>query len=157
MKKIGLGTNQSTGFLISVPTNYGFYFRAYKGVSYNLVNNSPTVSYVVCRLSDIPDVGVSFSDRVVVYPSQSLKLELSNDTNLYIYCLQTSLVPDITVTSDIDNYMLFSMDRLGDITFSGLWDTFNKCIPYILVVVLVAFGIYLITHAIREISKGRDV
>lgn len=48
-------------------------------------------------------------------------------------------------------------DLVSNVSPSALWKTFNLSIPYILVVVLVAFGIYLITHSIREISKGRDV
>lgn len=37
-----------------------------------------------------------------------------------------------------------------------LWNVFEISVPYIVVVVLVGFGSYLIFHNIKEISKGRE-
>lgn len=78
----------------------------------------------------------------------------------YIYvCCYTPQSVDITLyTDDFSSGFGYASAYLGtSLSISAIWSVFNKSIPYILVVVLVSFGIYLITHAIREISKGRDV
>ena len=63
------------------------------------------------------------------------------------------MIEDIT-TSEFSA----SINLLSDfVSVANIWSVFNNSIPYILVVILVAFGTYLIFHAIREISKGRDV
>lgn len=59
---------------------------------------------------------------------------------------------------DYNSGMGYSLGILGaEVSPSSLWQVFKISIPYISVVVLFSFGTYLIFHAIREISKGRDV
>lgn len=59
---------------------------------------------------------------------------------------------------DYNSGMGYSLGILGEeVSASSLWQVFKTLIPYITVVVLFVFGTYLIFHAIREISKGRDV
>ena len=155
IEKNGLSSGLPNGVFISNPLNKGFYFRVYKGVTYHFVSNDSVNAMAFCFTYDVPDVGVDYYNRVTVSPDYTFSFD--SDGYVYAYILQHQFVPDFTITTDVDNYMLFSMDRLGDLTFVGLWDTFKKTLPFVLVVVLFAFGIYLISHAIKEVSRGRDL
>lgn len=74
-------------------------------------------------------------------------------TGFFTDSQKSDLVVDITSLGMSSAITLL----INNITFDNLWSVFNNAIPYILIVVLVAFGFYLIAHAIREVSKGRDV
>lgn len=69
----------------------------------------------------------------------------------------TTLPNDVFKLYNINgNYNNVISDLVDNVSFN-LWNVFNNGIPFILVVVLVSFGFYLIIHAIKEVSKGRDI
>lgn len=110
-------------------------------------------------LSDtLPAVGQSV-DRIG-YVSSSENIYsfsfISNDYS-YAYCNISWLPSSFTVERVPVGFKIAISGLIDSITSNDLWSVFSNAIPYILVVVLVGFGMYLITHAIREISKGRDV
>lgn len=41
------------------------------------------------------------------------------------------------------------------VSSDALWGVFGQAVPYISVVVLVAFGLYLIRRMIKGVSKGK--
>ena len=110
-------------------------------------------------LSDaLPVVGQSVEKIGYVSSSENIYSFsfISNDYS-YAYC-NISWLPESFAVDRVPVRLNIAISDLVDsITVFDLWSVFNNAIPYILVVVLVSFGIYLISHAIREISKGRDI
>lgn len=41
------------------------------------------------------------------------------------------------------------------VTADSLWSTFGSCVPYIAIVVVVGFGMYLVRRMIKGVSKGK--
>lgn len=108
---------------------------------------------------DVPSVGVICSSIDVV-SFQSYTVTIPDGINYVFVCTnREEMAPtneNLLVTTNFSNYdnVIFSLSK--NVGISNIWNTFEIAIPYILVVVLVSFGFYLIFHAIREISRGRD-
>lgn len=144
--------------LIEDSTRYGIYYRVYPGFTYTF--DFPYVfNFLLISTFDVPSVGVICSSIDVV-SFQSYTVTIPDGINYVFVCTnREEMAPtneNLLVTTNFSNYdnVIFSLSK--NVGISNIWNTFEIAIPYILVVVLVSFGFYLIFHAIREISRGRD-
>lgn len=142
----------------------GSYFSVIPGHTYKITISSIERPYDICccLTSSVPTVGVEANDVKYLQSFTYVFTAGSDDyfflVNTFIddvnYLLSDNLVVEDITTSEFSA----SINLLSDfVSVANIWSVFNNSIPYILVIILVAFGIYLISHAIREISKGRDI
>lgn len=148
----GLGLSGNT--LKSTANRTGVYFSVVEGATYTISNNA-TGQPVLCFLNEIPSEGVQIIPGVVRLNGSYTFVAKSSYNYIYVQGDIDSF--NISVTQDSTSMKISLLKLSSSLSFSDLWGVFRNCIPYVLVVVLVSFGIYLISHAIREISKGRDL
>lgn len=143
--------------LVKTSNNANIYkYKLKNGNNYILLNGSYFYNYVLTNTDDI-SLDYVFTDKVSTVESSGSQIYIYNSDNfdyLYITFYEDNFVDVYTNANGMTDAISSMIDF---VSVDAFWSVFNKAIPYILIVVLVAFGIYLITHAIREISKGRDV
>lgn len=131
-------------------------YKLKNGNNYILLNGSYFYNYVLSNTDDI-SLDYVFKDKVSTVNSSDSQIYIYNSDNFdYLYI---TFYPDnfVHVYTNANGMTDAISSMIDFVSFDDFWSVFKFAIPYILVVVYFVFGIYLITHAIREISKGRDV
>ncbi len=128
------------------------------GKRYTLKNTSDVTGFI--RVSEeYPAVGVkAYFGSVYGLPSQlSPGSEFSflyNGDYIYLYTysnvsdLTIELIPDTGISSAVDSLV-------QNVGISNIWDTFELSLPYVLIVVVVGFGFYMILSLVRKLQKGK--
>lgn len=150
----------SNGTIVSSSRNrVGGYIQCKKGHTYSVnFEGFPGLNYAFTDV--LPDFGVSYYGSS--YKTSSFEFVADKD---FFVCYSGFLdIEDgdindyVTIVDDTPGGMLGAVTILTNyFSLYSLWGVFVSALPFILLVVLVAFGIYLISHAIKEVSKGRDV
>lgn len=147
--------NGGTDTIFGFP-NTSLYYYDLTGTDYIILNGSTNnLSIAFTKEMPGPDVEIFSYERILV--DGSTTFNLSDSDFKYLVVTNTNVNTDFSVYKSFDGFSDVSSMLVSSVGFDIIFDTFIIAIPYILIVVLVAFGIYLISHAIREISKGRDV
>ena len=131
-------------------------YKLKNGNNYILLNGSFFYNYVLTNTDDI-SLDYVFTDKVSTVNSSGSQIYIYNSDNfdyLYITFYEDNFVDVYTNANGMTDAISSMIDF---VSFDDFWLVFKIAIPYILVVVLAGFGIYLIVHAIKEISKGRDI
>lgn len=147
----------SDNIYVQTPGYYGYYFFAEDNFSYNITSQSSDI--YVCRLSSrIPSPGVSYTFLTELQNGDSFTFEGSG-SYVFIYSSAPIDLSKLTVIiPGVESGFNFSILKISDfLKVDTIWSVFKLLIPFISVLVLFVFGFYLISHAIREISKGRDI
>lgn len=156
----------------------GPYFRifelpAYYGYNYNFeitqTFSSGPLFFRIITFDDIVDYGstgiVQVQDAINFGETKNINYKINDikQEKIYFCCTfngEGSALNDLdfTVTTDyIPNGFGDTINLLVEnVSFSNLWSTFGKSIPFVLVVVLFVFGWWFFAHWVKELSKGRD-
>ena len=138
----------TSNYFVSNPGNTLYCFHIEPGFRYTFTNNT-TNSRGLVLSSEKPAVDVTFTQLTVITVGNSYT---------YIgegYVFMTSY-GDLDVTREsiasMDNTVAQLVDNVG---ISNLWGVFNSGINYIVVVVLFAFGFFIIVALIKKLRKGK--
>lgn len=150
----------STSMVINPNDNYDLYYlELKKGYTYHIT--------IYCE-SDINRIAYSNSIEIgsPIYSLSNLvngntfNITINGDNANYFifdYSLPNSFTPNYTIYREPNNVMISTVDLLTrDVGINSFWNIFDISINYIVVVVLVAFGIFIITRIIKRISKGKE-
>lgn len=125
--------------------------------TYIYTNNLAT-SRTIFFSSSVPAPGVAIGNSFQVAPGSSYTFSVDYDTYFYLSDVSSN-VSNLYVNTlvDITNGLQLAVSNLVEnVGISNIWETFEKSLPYVGVVVLASFGFYLIFHNIKELSKGRE-
>lgn len=147
---------QTFSFLVIIQIFGTSYFEVEPGYIYTVTPYSYAGGITLAFGYDIPALNVPYYDKISLTASDTYSFIVPYGFD-YVY-FYGSWSNFFTVTKERVGGMDNTVELLAQsITPDFIWQKFKSVIPFISVVVLVVFGIYLISHAIREISKGRDV
>lgn len=136
------------------------YFQANSGYSVGYIeldNNyiyhiTFNTDHAIAYSDNIPAVNIPYYDYSVINSGTTLDLY---PTHQYIY-FDFSRTTDVTITRTPLTSMNSAVNSLVDnVGVNNLWNIFDSSINYIVIVVLFAFGCFLIFTIIRKISKGK--
>lgn len=148
-----LSINSSRNYFISSETGTVGYFNIEKGYIYHITNNSATSERLVVLSQNSPAVNVEYTILTSIPIGSSFDYIANQDTTMYISYGASS-------QSTITREKVASMDGVvGDLVenvgIQSLWNTFNDSVPFISIVVLFAFGLFIIIALIRKLRKGK--
>lgn len=137
---------------------YGIYFYISDPGKY-IINSDVQSTVGSYRTDETPANGVTTTSQpsLTLTPSSQNKTFIVNEPGYYLFYSSDNeySISSISITRDSSfTYVISSLsDQVG---ISNIWNTFEYSIPYVSVVLLAAFGFYLIFHNIKELSKGRE-
>lgn len=70
-----------------------------------------------------------------------------NDIDLSVFSL-SYVVPSSGISTAVDSLV-------QNVGITNIWDTFELSLPYVLIVVVVGFGFYMILSLVRKLQKGK--
>ncbi len=133
------------------------YFYAEKGYIYHITvdNNQYTRACVVS--SAVPAVSVPYNLLQRVTPNEHFEYDYYtyDDTYISVNGLDADKLTTVTRTK-IPGMDSAVSDLVNNVGINSIWNIFDISINYIIVVVLFAFGCYIIFRIIRKISKGKE-
>lgn len=150
--------------LASNVSNTKFYtFGSFNGYVYDIsntdyliINSSESYDIDFAFSIDYPAIGVSYYEPYKVLPSTTYYIDLT-DKNYNYFVVSTNKANDVFSVKTKNNGMIESVDGLvNNVGINSLWNIFDISVNYIVVVVLFAFGVYIIFRIIRKISKGKE-
>lgn len=148
----------SDSFVAGANPNFGTsYASVEKGYRYTITTSEEAASVYVAFGDVVPAVGQPYYDvKGIGGRGSTYVFDVTEDFEyMYIYGSWSTF---FTVTREpipgFDSAIKSLVDNVG---FNQLWSTFEISIPYIFIVLIIAIGFYFIFHAIREMSKGRDI
>lgn len=153
--------NTVTGLNMSLDRNYFTtgsqtiaYYSIEPGYIYHIYNNSETFNLLVSFSSDVPANNVVYYDVFNLLKGTSYSFISTDNDYLYIDIQNNSAV---TVTREKMTSMNGAInDLVENVGVNSIWNIFDISINYIVIVVLVAFGIFIITRIVKKISKGKE-
>lgn len=149
---LGISTNQNY-FNYNDTYNIG-YVEIEKGYIYTFYNNLPGYD-VICAFSyDVPAVNVVYYDTFTTDRNSSYSF-ISDDYDYMFFDFQQNYVLRVT-RKKIVGYDTAVSELVDNVGISQVWDIFDTSIGFVVVVVLAAFGIFLVVIAIRKIQKGKS-
>lgn len=139
------GSTRHTGY-VSVDKDYIYYIK----------NTSSSTPVYIASSNEIPSLGGTYN---FIYTLDVGNTYTYRPTGDYLYF-------DFT-TNVTNSYPLITREKLGsmgsavndlvdNVGVNNLWSVFEIAIDYIWVVVLVAFGIFIITRLIMRLSRGKE-
>lgn len=108
------------------------------------------------------DIGTKTENFVNVGVSDDFNIDIvaNNYDYLFIYFSgQDTASTQFTynITREATSGMVYSVDSLvSNVGIDSIWGIFEIAIDYIWVVVLVVFGIFIITRLIKKLSRGKE-
>lgn len=132
-------------------------FFAEKGYRYTIkAVDDFSFSRIIVSSSSEPAIGVSLDVLFITLLNSGDYFSYSANEDVYITISKNvasnKLVVERELLSGLDKTIEKLVDNVG---LQSLWSVFNTSVPYVLVVVVVAFGIYLIFRMIKGLSKGK--
>lgn len=136
-----------SGFIYSFPVEKG---RKYK---LNYVISEPTGSNIKAYTSDSPEIGSTVSE--FSYIGTGYQFEVKEDYNYFLF--YTDVDKSNVYLEDISETGFQSAigSLVHTVSSNSVWSAFGNTISYILVVVIVSLGFYLILKMIRNLGKGK--
>lgn len=156
---LALGSNDYNGVLHSGSSNV-IYFPVESGKKYNIVFDEGLTSGAnryIFQSPDIPAVGVSYNFIAELNAGNSFTY-VANDEYLAIFSLSANVdLLNLIKVYELPSGMSDSVDSLvSNVGIDSIWNIFDISINYIVVVVLFAFGCYIIFRIIKKISRGKE-
>lgn len=151
------GIGFENGKFISKESDYVLYYHLKAGHTYTYYNVSNTNRYALFS-DEEPAVGVSGKSGLSITANSSYTFEVEKDSYIYFSVISGSsqILLNNSLYDISSGFSVSIMELFNNVGFSQLWLAFDGVIPYVLVVVLFAFGWWFFAHWIKEISKGRE-
>ena len=131
------------------------YFQVEKGYKY-FVKFSSTVQRNFVLSSDYPSNGVSFEVYQTVSAGNDIVLEYVANDNAFLFMTYNGQSRFEVVRQPLLGFQ-GAIDKLTqDVGLTNIWFSFDKSLPFVLVVVLLSFGFWFFSHWVKELSKGRE-
>lgn len=147
----------------AVPNGTFSYFEGAKGICFEVVPGHSyefTCNVTTSRVfSDVfPSDGEHFVGSLY-YPSVGTTYKFTADSSyVYIYFSNQSGTVDSQTVFLIDVTpvgLTYAINELvQNVGISNIWNTFDIALPFVLVVVVISFGFYIIFTMIKKFSKG---
>lgn len=139
-------------------SSYVGYLELEKGYIYHISKVNSGTSYAqVALCNNTPALNVPYNFLTAIAPGQSYSYIPSNDDYLIISFNTNSDGSTINVTREkIDSYEGAVSDLVDNVGVNQVWEVFGNGVDFIGVVVLVAFGLFLVVLAIKKVSKGKS-
>lgn len=158
----GVGSTGSVGDIVTlslVDAAKGIYFPVRAGFSYNL--NFNLINTQVYRIFISDDVPALDTEGLMLYrdnfTTNTYTFTATQDGYLFFWNYNIDLTNDNTTFQLVGDVMNSSVSSLVDnVGISSIWNIFDISINYIVVVVLFAFGCYIIFRIIRKITRGKE-
>lgn len=140
--------------IVSHPGYNTFYFSALPNHTYQIICNYP---FYLGYSSDVPEIGTKL-DKLLTYNEDKTEFIFTNSTLSNVFLSSYRGYSDvqfnvIDITSP--GFPIVISSLIQDVGISNIWDTFNIAIPYVLIVVVVGFGFYMILSLVRKLQKGK--
>lgn len=155
--------NGTTVKIVNSKGNKLAFIRLAKGVTYNFRVDPASDFIYTFAISESPSIDVGTQLKYVrdinKNPSNNNFTYTVTSDNEYMVIYASTQKPnydfiDITIqSSSMTSALNFLVNNVG---INQIWLSFEKIIPYLSIVILVSFGVWLIKHNIIEHSKGRD-
>lgn len=148
----------SSGTLIEGSSKL-IYFNIIPGKTYKIdFDNDNTLgsNRFIFQSSEVPDIGVRYNLLANINSGSSYTFTANEDyVSIFSISGNTNILNLIRVY-EIPSAMNSTVDSLVEnVGVDSIWNIFDISIDYIVVVVLFAFGVFLIFTVIRKISKGK--
>lgn len=146
----------SNGTVVESSTGYCAYFQLKESYYYNITNNTQgTRTYLY--FSDIPVVGSTFNYYLTVQAGQTVTIIAEQG---FLVLSDFSSNSSVGYFTDVQEETRESMEKSVDSLVNNvgqeqIWSIFDTGVPIALLVVIVAFGIFIIGFASRKIQKGK--
>lgn len=136
------------------------YFSIEPGKTYKIIFDSDSslgTNRFIFQSSEVPEIGVDYTLLANINSGTSYTFTAASD-----YVCIFSVSGNVNILNLIKVYempsgMSNSIDTLVDnVGVDSIWGIFEIAIDYIWVVVLVAFGIFIITRLIKKLSRGKE-
>lgn len=138
-----------------------FQYNVTPGVLYTFNFSSPISPIIVLKNDDGQEMGLG--DPViqlhVASGTSSYTFTCPDNVNVIglVYGISNASVSDVKLINENGSVMDSVIGSLVDNVGPGnIWEIFENSVPYIGVVILVAFGFYWIFHTIKEVSKAKE-
>lgn len=156
----GITASPSRNYFTSNTNGSVAYIQVEQGYIYTITNNS-NYEFYLYSCNDVPTLNGTYELVSQIPIGGSYSLRVVDDS--YIYISTASLSPGW----DFDRYLPMTRLKIGsmdgtvndlvdNVGINQIWDIFGSGVDFVYVVVLVAFGIFLVAFAIRKISKGKS-
>lgn len=130
------------------------YFQAEPGYKYTITTSSSSDRLVVAS-SELPANNVLYDIIANILVSESNTYSFISTNNNYISLNGTNSL--FTVTRENIGGMNDAVNTLASVVSpSAFWNIFDISINYIVIAVVVAFGIFIFTLVIKKITKGKE-
>lgn len=150
----GISITSNSNAFISNSNGHIGYFQTEKGYIYYIKNNLTNNGLNLATSDDIPSLNVPYN--YIMLLSAGDTYTYVGDGLLYFDFGTNTNGSAITVTREKINNQEGTINELvSNVGPNAIWGIFEIAIDYIWVVVLVAFGIFLISVIIRKLSKGK--
>lgn len=146
------------GFISDYPGADLYYCNLHSGVNYKftIIKELP-VTHIMREASSV-DLGTPVKDTIFFAAEYPVGTVLNYTPSDDVICFHSSTINlNDYITVSTSNSMQASIQSLiNSLGILFFWDTFIKSLPFVLIVVLVGFGFYIIFKLIRKIAKGKS-
>lgn len=135
------------------------YFQLEKGYIYTITCSTNTANLRLATSNEIPEANGTYNYLTTIGSSSDTYSYsyIVNDSNSYLYFDFSWATTGINVTREkIANYEGAVTDLVDNVGVNQIWSVFEDGTSFIGVVVLVAFGLFLVVLAINKVSKGKS-
>lgn len=151
VQNLQMGTESN--FFYATENHVIRYAQLEKGYIYHFKNNSAQYPCYISFSNDVPAVNVPYYELTKI-PASGTYDFISNN---YSYAYFNDMDWPMNLTREkIANMDGAVGDLVSNVGFNQLWSVFEGGIDFIGVVVLVAFGLFLIVLLIKKLSKGKS-
>lgn len=152
----GLGTRSNTNYFVSADNNKVAYFTIEDNYIFTITNNTSTNTLRIVYCNNTPGVNVPYENITTIGPGESYSF-IGDSSKTYCAIGSGNNNINITITKDFVDGQVGAIDKLvNNVGINSIWSIFDVSINYIVIVVLVAFGIFIIFKLIRKLSKGKE-
>lgn len=152
----GIRIRNDTNYFVSADSYNVGYLQVEKGYIYHIHKVSGTVAAPIAFCNTTPAVNVTYDYVTSVNLDETYSF-IPNNNDILIVSFNTNTTGS---TIQISREKLTNMDGtinelVNNVGTGNLWSIFEIAVQYIWVVVLVAFGIFIITRIIKKVSKAK--
>lgn len=131
------------------------YFECDRNFKYTITNNSISTTLKIGYCDAIPANNVVVERIVNLEAGDSVSI-IPTGGHIYIASTVGSNTGVVTVVKEeLEGMNSAINDLVSDVGIQSLWNTFNSANPFILVVVLFSFGLFIIIALVRKLKKGK--
>lgn len=151
----GIWSNQNQNyFSVNNDIRQG-YVELEKGYIYTFHNRASSDSSF-CFCNDTPAINVVYYNYNSISGGTDYSFVVNDDFNYLVFSVNNPNTNRILTRHKIASQETAVGDLVDNVGFNQLWGVFESGIDFVGVVVLVAFGLFLIVLLIKKLSKGKS-